>query len=181
MERCGITATMPQSLESIKGGGGSIKIGAVGTIGALMTKELESTNSSPQTQLYSRTKLQTAPVSVPCGATPRKPPARRSMDEASSSSNGKIPNNLIPEAPRRSKVLINRERYTGCSRQVPMLGSLDNISLDGTPNREKVNKKGTQLVDIVDIKCGDPHKSWVNPVANRLKKLGFAKLSETIV
>uniref|UniRef100_A0A7N0UPQ3 Uncharacterized protein n=1 Tax=Kalanchoe fedtschenkoi TaxID=63787 RepID=A0A7N0UPQ3_KALFE len=164
---------MAQTLENIKGGGGSIKVGAVGTIGNLMTRELESAKSTPQTQSVSRSRLQTAPVSVPCGATPRRLQARRSLDEASSSGNGKKVNSPSPEAPKRSK------GYTGSSRQVPMLGS-DNISLDRTPSRENSIKKGPHLVDIVDVKCGDPHKSWMNPVANRLKKLGFAKLSETI-
>ncbi|CAM8909294.1 unnamed protein product [Rhodiola kirilowii] len=164
---------MAQTLENIKrGGGGSIKVGAVGTIGALMTRELESANSTPHAQSSSRSKLQTAPVSVPCGATPRRLQARRSLDEASSSS--KRVDNMSPEAPRKSK------GYPGSSPQVPMLGS-DSVLLDRTPSREKMNKNGPQLVDIVDIKCGDPHKSWVNPVANRLKKLGFTKLSETIV
>ncbi|CAM9003861.1 unnamed protein product [Rhodiola kirilowii] len=124
---------MAQTLENIKRGGGSIKVGAVGTISALMTRELESANSTPQAQSSSRSKLQTAPVSVPCGATPRRLQARRSLDEASSS--GKRADNLSPEAPRKSK------GYPGSSRQVPMLGS-DSVSLDRTTSREKNEQEG---------------------------------------
>ncbi|KAJ6887073.1 hypothetical protein NC651_027435 [Populus alba x Populus x berolinensis] len=39
---------MVQKLEAIKGGGGSTRVGTTGTIGALITRELESIKPSPQ-------------------------------------------------------------------------------------------------------------------------------------
>jgi hypothetical protein len=62
---------------------------------------------------------------------------------------------------------------------MPMLGS-DNSTLDRTPSREKSDKKATHIVEIVDIKCGNPDRAWANPITNKLKKLGFSKLSESI-
>lgn len=61
-----------------------------------------------------------------------------------------------------------------------MLGS-DSIALDRTPIREKTEKKGTNIVEIVDIKCGNQDRVWANPITNRLKKMGFSKLSESII
>ena len=61
-----------------------------------------------------------------------------------------------------------------------MLGS-DNIALDRTPRRQKSDKKVSNLVEVVDIKCGNPDRAWASPITNRLKKLGFSKLSESIV
>ena len=58
-----------------------------------------------------------------------------------------------------------------------MLNS-DNISLDGTPGRDKPDKSGSYIVEIVDFKCGNPDRTWA-PITNRLKKLSFSKLSET--
>lgn len=58
------------------------------------------------------------------------------------------------------------------------------ISLDGastptdrTPNRNRIDRKGSYIVEVVDIQCGHPEKAWLT---NRLKKLGFSKLSESI-
>ncbi|EPS65466.1 hypothetical protein M569_09318 [Genlisea aurea] len=39
-------------------------------------------------------------------------------------------------------------------------------------------RKPSSVVEIVDIKCGHPDKTWVNPIANKLKKLTFSKFSE---
>ncbi|CDY17278.1 BnaA10g09120D [Brassica napus] len=61
------------------------------------------------------------------------------------------------------------------THQLPMLGS-DNVSLQGTPKREK----RMNIVDIVDVKCGNPDRAWANPITSRLKKLGFSKLNESI-
>lgn len=59
--------------------------------------------------------------------------------------------------------------------------SADSIALDRTPIREKTDKKGSNIVEIVDIKCGNQDRAWASPITNRLKKLGFSKLSESII
>ena len=62
---------MPRAADAIHDDGGSVKIGATGTIGTLMTRELESPKHSEQTS-STRRKQQTVPVSIPCGANPRR-------------------------------------------------------------------------------------------------------------
>ncbi|KAG8365068.1 hypothetical protein BUALT_Bualt18G0065700 [Buddleja alternifolia] len=131
---------MVQTLEAIKGGGGSIKVGATGTISALMSRELEPTKSS---------------VSVSSGdTTPRKLKPRTSSDEASSSSTRSVKNHRGPETVRRKKQ---------SSHQIPILTAGD-VSVDGTPIRQKPVKKGPTIVEIVDIKCGNPDKAWVRRI-----------------
>ncbi|KAJ4726107.1 DNA replication regulator sld2 like [Melia azedarach] len=159
---------MVQKLEAIKGGGGSIKIGTTGTISSLMTRELESVKSAPQTP-------RTPPVSVACGATSvKRLQPRKSSDEASTSSSNNNINRRSPEIARKTK------SYNKSTYQIPMLGS-DNVVLDRTPIRQKSDKKGPNIVEIVDIKCGHPERAWANPITNKLKKLGFSKLSESII
>ncbi|XP_021755812.1 uncharacterized protein LOC110720999 [Chenopodium quinoa] len=194
---------MAPTLEAIRGGGGSVKVGTIGTIGSLMTREIES--SSPRT-------------SVPAvrGNGPLKP--RKLMSEASSSSSSssistpssikhKSPEafrktkvqNLSTTTPRRPKqktpfedVGKNSTVSQGTSKRsldpsgktrsrkrsyhIPMLGS-ENIHLDKTPIRDKPTKKGSTIVDIVDIHCGNPGGS----ISNRLKKLNFSKLSQSFM
>ncbi|KAM7504158.1 hypothetical protein LguiB_003062 [Lonicera macranthoides] len=132
---------MVQTLEAIRGGGGSIK----------------------------------AKVLEPGGVTTaniRKPIA--SVGESSTSCSSNSINLKCPEIANKSK------HNTGKPHQIPMLNS-GNISFDGTPSRRKPNKKGLyNIVEIVDIKCGSPDRTWASPVASRLKKLGFSKLSQTI-
>ncbi|GMH05726.1 hypothetical protein Nepgr_007566 [Nepenthes gracilis] len=65
--------------------------------------------------------------------------------------------------------------YKG-THQIPML-SFENIALDKTPNREMPSKKRYNVVNVVDINCGSSSGS----LANRLKKLGFSKLSQSFV
>lgn len=166
---------MVQTLEAIKGGGGSIRVGTTGTIGSLMTRELESVKSAPQMPVSSRDKPPAVPVSVPCGATtPKRLQPRKSLDEASSSGSNKHINHRSPEIARKTKNYIHK------SHRIPMLGS-DNIVLDRTPNRKKTDKKGSYIVEIVDIKCRNPDRAWATPITNRLKKLSFSKLSESVV
>lgn len=159
---------MVHTLETIKDGGGSIKVGTTGTISSLMTRELESIKPALQTP-------QTPPVSVACGATSAKRlQPRKSLDEASTSSSS---SNTI----RRSHEVVRKTKsYTKSTHRVPMLGS-DNKMPDRTPNRQKTNKKGPNIVEIVDIRCGQPDRAWANPITNKLKKLRFSKLSESII
>lgn len=165
---------MVQKLEAIKGGGGSIRVGTTGTIGDLMTREMESIKPSPQASASGQGKPRTIPVSVPCSAnTPRKLQARKSLDEASSSGCRRGIGHRSPETTRKVK------SFNKSTHRMPMLGS-DYSTLDRTPSREKSDKKATHIVEIVDIKCGNPDRAWANPITNKLKKLGFSKLSESI-
>ncbi|CAK7338429.1 unnamed protein product [Dovyalis caffra] len=166
---------MVQKLEAVKGGGGSIRVGTTGTIGALMTREMESIKPSPQASASGQGKPRTIPVSVPCSVTTsRKLQARKSLDEASSSGCSSGINRGSPETPRKVKT------FNKIAHRMPMLGS-DNITLDRTPSREKSDKKAINIVEIVDIKCGNTDRAWANPITSKLKKLGFSKLSESII
>lgn len=181
---------MVQKLELIKGGGGSIKIGATGTVATLMTRELDSMKQpSPQTPT-TRPIRTTIPVSVDCGtssSTPRRTKPRKSSDEASSSSNHNNVNNVRTPKGHNAKstnqlsklgsdnVRTPKGHNTKSTPPLSMLGS-DNVSLQGTPRREK----RMNIVDIVDVKCGNPDRAWANPITSRLKKLGFSKLNESI-
>ncbi|KAL5737705.1 hypothetical protein ACOSP7_030466 [Xanthoceras sorbifolium] len=160
---------MVQTLEAIKGGGGSIKVGTTGTISSLMTRELDCSKSAPQTP-------RGHPVSVGFSSTSAKRLPRKSLDVASTS--GSSSNNIncgIPETARKTK------GYTKSTHRIPMLGS-DNVALDRTPSRQKTDKKGSNIVEIVDIKkCGHPDRAWANPITSKLKKLGFSKLSNSVI
>lgn len=162
---------MVQKLEATKGGGGSIRIGSTGTISSLMRRELESSKSTPQMTASSRRKTRAVPVSDSCGASaPKKMQPRKSSDEASSSCAA----NGSPEVSRKMK------SYTRNTHRIPMLNS-NGIPLDITPNIQKTEKKSSSIVEIVDIKCGHQDRAWASPITNRLKKLGFSKLSESII
>ncbi|WCJ26967.1 hypothetical protein M5689_008744 [Euphorbia peplus] len=161
---------MVQKLEEIKGGGGSIRVGTTGTISALMTRELESIKTSSQAS----DKHKPAALPVPSSSTTPKrlhPQTRKPLDEASSSSNSsRNINSMSPQTSGKAK---------SCSKgshRIPMLRS-ENVTLDRTPSREKTNKKGANIVEVVDIKCGYPDKAW----SSKLKKFGFSKLSENIL
>ncbi|KAE8713675.1 hypothetical protein F3Y22_tig00110206pilonHSYRG00311 [Hibiscus syriacus] len=64
--------------------------------------------------------------------------------------------------------------------QMPMFVS-ENVALERTPIRQKCDKKVSNIVEVVDIKCGNSNRAWASPITNRLKKLGFSRLSESIV
>ncbi|KAJ1389586.1 hypothetical protein SESBI_38204 [Sesbania bispinosa] len=168
---------MAQTLEGIKGGGGSIKLGTTGTISSLMTRELDQISSVPHKQVASRSKPRTLAVSVPCGTTtPKRLQPRKSSDEASSSGSNKTTNRRNPGMSQKTKA---NGRNT---HRIPMLGS-DSFSVDKSPVtvRQKNDKKIPNIVEVVDIKCGNAEKAWATPLTSRLKKLGFSKLSESII
>ncbi|XP_044472874.1 uncharacterized protein LOC123201432 [Mangifera indica] len=162
---------MDQKLEALKGGGGSIRVGTTGTISALMTKELESVKSAPQTP-------RSHPVSVSCGTTSiKRLQPRKSLDGASTSGGSSSSNNnnhKSHEIPQKTK------GHNKGTHRIPMLAS-DNISLDRTPILLKNGKKASNIVEIVDIKCGHQERAWASPITNKLKKLGFSKLSESTI
>lgn len=160
---------MVQSLEAIRGGGGSVKVGTTGKIGALMSREIESTKAASKILSFS-TSIAVLGSDIGC----RKLNKRTSVDEASSSATANIKSGKAPESLRKIKHHVVRSTH-----HIPMLAA-DNISLDGTPIRQKPTRRGPGLVEIVDIKCGNPEKTWRTPITNRLKKLSFTKLSESI-
>ncbi|KAK1407037.1 hypothetical protein QVD17_38647 [Tagetes erecta] len=121
---------MAQTLEDIKGGGGSIKIGTTGTISVLMSRELANSTPDPSTL---EPKEATNGTSLKAGVE---------ADEAGSSNTNTTEKNK-PNKTRKA----NRN-----------------------PNR----RKGSYIVEVVDIKCKMP-----DPITNRFKKLHFSKLSET--
>ncbi|KAK9080654.1 hypothetical protein SSX86_000412 [Deinandra increscens subsp. villosa] len=121
---------MVQTLEDIKGGGGSIKIGTTGTISALMSRELQNATPDPS-------------ISDPKEATVGTSLKPRVQTDEASSSNTITNEKTKPQKTRKA----NRN-----------------------PNR----RKGSYIVEVVDIKCKMP-----DPIANRFKKLHFSKLSET--
>ncbi|KAL8462562.1 hypothetical protein ACS0TY_032761 [Phlomoides rotata] len=156
---------MVQTLEAIRGGGGSVKVGTTGKISALMSREIESIKATSKVpSLSTSVSLSTSDI------TPRKLKSRTSVDEASSSATVDVKSEKGPETIKKIK------HHGGRTHQIPML-TADNVSLQGTPIRQKPVRKG---VEIVDIKCGNPDKTWANPITNRLKKLGFSKLSASI-
>lgn len=135
---------MVPNLETIKGGGGSIKVGTTGTISTLMSRELES----PKQGL---------------------PPIKTSTFSESVS---------IPRKPKTKQCENRIKPHNRRSSQLPMLDS-DDVSLEATPHRGKVDRKGgLNIVEIVDLNCGNADRAWATPIANKLKKLGFSKLSE---
>lgn len=151
-------------MEGTKGGEGVVAVGTTGTISCLMTRELDQISSaSHQQQVCSTSKLR---ISVAYGSTtPKRLQPRKSLDEASSSSS-------------RSSNIINHSKHT---HQIPMLGS-QNLQLDTSPMRKKNDKKKkSNIVEVVDIKCGNADKAWATPITNSLKKLGFSKLSDSII
>lgn len=164
---------MVHTLEDIKGGGGSIKVGSTGTISVLMSRELNS--SAPHRPVSSKSKSPTATCLVTSGTTaPKRLKSTTSSNEASSSRSN---NNINQES---LEIAQKAKHSTRKTNEIPMLNS-GSISLDGTPIRGKPEKKGSYIVETVDIKCGNPDRAWATPITNRIKKLGFSKLSDNIV
>ncbi|MQL95514.1 hypothetical protein Taro_028179 [Colocasia esculenta] len=162
---------MALKADVVNSNGGIIKVGTTGTIGSLMTRELESMKHMSLAPEASRKKTQTtqtSPVSVPGGATPKKiQPRRNSLDGSGSSSgsgNGNVRNLTDAQKPRYA---TQRNGH-----RVPMLSS-ENVNMDKNISRDKTGKKG-YIVEVVDLKCS-------NPMTSRLKKLGFSKLSESVI
>ncbi|KAJ8458198.1 hypothetical protein OPV22_031124 [Ensete ventricosum] len=146
-------------------GEGSLKVGTTGTIGSLMTRELESMKLSEQAPPSARRRQQTGPVFVPCGGAPGKASRRRNQTDGCGSS---IAQSRPADAQRRR----HSTRKNG--HRVPMLGSGDS-PMTGNSGTDKVEeKKGHgHSVEVVDLKCS-------NPMSGRLKRLSFSKLSESI-
>ncbi|KAK4804425.1 hypothetical protein SAY86_004242 [Trapa natans] len=163
---------MVQPHESTRGGGGPVKVGTKGTISALMTRELESLKSAPKAPISPRNKHQTVAVSVPCKASSAKrSQLRKSLDVASSNH---VTNGHSAEGSRK-----NKDYKNNCL--VPILAARDLTLLDGIPLKGKPERRGRNIVEVVDIRCGNnPDRVRASPVT-KLKKLGFSKLSQSII
>ncbi|KAL8534028.1 hypothetical protein ACS0TY_010156 [Phlomoides rotata] len=157
---------MVHTLQDIRGGGGSIKLGTTGTISALMSREIEVKESALKVVPSLSTLASVSAGDEACKTLKSGTPAGEASSSSSSSS---VKNHICPETPRRKQD----------TPRSPMLKS-DDITVDGTPTTKKHVKKHSCVVDIMDIKCGNPNKIWVNPVKHRLKKLGFSKLSDSV-
>lgn len=163
-------------MEDIKGTGGNVTVGTTGTISSLITRELDQISSAPRQPVSSSMKPRIS--SVRGSTTPKGLQPIKSQDEASSSNSSRS-SNIIDH---RSlgigpKTTLNRKH----THQIPMLGS-HNFQLDSSPIRKKNDrKKKTNIVEVVDIKCGNADKAWATPITNSLKKLGFSKLSDSII
>ncbi|KAL4335082.1 hypothetical protein GQ457_07G013600 [Hibiscus cannabinus] len=162
---------MVQKLEAINGGGGgSVKVGTKGTISSLMTRELDSIKTPKLMPASFRHKSPAASVAG-SSTFPRRLQQRKSLDGVGTSGTSyKSPRSSVQKAQSFSKNV----------HQMPMLGS-ENVALERTPIRQKSDKKVSNIVEVVDIKCGNSDRAWVSPITNRLKKLGFSKLSESVV
>ncbi|KAF5175229.1 hypothetical protein FRX31_035184 [Thalictrum thalictroides] len=168
---------MAPKLEVLKGSGGSIRVGTTGTIGFLMTKELEM-KCTPQSPMPPRQNPSAVSVSDPCGVvnSSKKLQPRGSSDEASSSSSNRDNRNMNFRQPDSSQKTRRNTRKS--TYKTPILTS-DKAPVGVTPKREKADKKIINFVEVVDIRCGHPNK-WSSPIASRFKKLNSSKLSETI-
>uniref|UniRef100_A0A0A9HFH9 Uncharacterized protein n=1 Tax=Arundo donax TaxID=35708 RepID=A0A0A9HFH9_ARUDO len=158
---------MPCATELVHGEGGTIKVGTTGTIGSLMTKELETIKVASQEAATPRLRRQSCPVSVPCGASPRKIVLRKSSSNvtSSSSSNGRT-DCVSAEEACKSRRIARRHTFSS-----PILHS-DGAVVDRSPKADKAKKGNAYSVEVVDIRCS-------NPMSSRLRKLRFSKLSET--
>ncbi|KAJ3687009.1 hypothetical protein LUZ61_016173 [Rhynchospora tenuis] len=141
----------------------SIKVGSTGTIGVLMSKELDNTTKNltrAKISSLSSTdprKMQSSPISVPCGGIVM---LNRKMQR-------------IKTMPIREKPTVVNPRK---SSQVPILHSNDNIIMERSASmtdRSKWKGQNCNFVKVVDLKCCN------NPMSSRLRKLGFSKLSES--
>uniref|UniRef100_A0A0D9WZJ8 Uncharacterized protein n=1 Tax=Leersia perrieri TaxID=77586 RepID=A0A0D9WZJ8_9ORYZ len=154
---------------------GAVKVGTTGTIGSLMTRELEAINKSePATP---RRRRQGSPVSVPCVASPRKIIAlRKSSTFNNVSDSGRRTDRVSAEEADAGK-LTARRSSTAAASSSPMLRSDGSEIVDGR-RRSKAKKAAAAAgcrvagVEVVDVRCG-------NPMSSRLRRLGFSKLSET--
>ena len=150
------------TLEAIKGGGGSIKVGTTGTINALMSRELQSVKVPPP--------LNNVTIDT-------KPKAKVQIDETTASCSGGTTTATNEKetggGPRKPKP----HHHARTASRNPFL-RCDSVDVNGTPIKKKNEKKGVScIVEIVDVKCGVPDKAWANPITNKFKKLSFSKLS----
>ncbi|KAG8080332.1 hypothetical protein GUJ93_ZPchr0007g4926 [Zizania palustris] len=181
---------MPCAAELANGEAGAVKVGTTGTIGSLMTRELEAIKAAPPPPQVGaatlmptttpRLRRQSSPVSVPCGASPRKIISlRKSSSNVSSGSRHGRTDRVSAEEEASCKGKPRRSSQRSTKPSSPMLRS-DGGVLVVVDRSVKAKKKATAAcclggaggVEVVDVRCG-------NPMSSRLRRLGFSKLSET--
>ena len=113
-----------------KTNGETVQVGSTGTIGSLMSRELQSMKNTKSTEV---------------------------------NSDRKTPSTSVPHGPHQKKV----------KHKAPMLCS-ESMRANKSTGQGNTVKKGSSFVEVVDLKCN-------NPMGNRLKKLGFSKLSDSVV
>ncbi|CAH1425770.1 unnamed protein product [Lactuca virosa] len=145
------------------GGGGKIRIGSTGKVSALMMQEIDS-NLKKTSSKKPAIRIQTAPVSISCGAESTRRFRRMVAVSGGSSSNG------------HHQVKPGKKKTT---HKIPMLDSED-LWVDKTPIRGKERKKVTQrIVETVDLKCGKNDGDWsIIPISSQLRRLSFSKISD---
>lgn len=159
-----------------------VKVGTTGTVSSLMSQELETVNDSPQpppaaaaaAASSSRKKLQTAPVSVPCGYNPKRSQLRKNtpLDPGSSSSGSS--SSSSSNSGSRSPLDTQKPKPRRNGHRSPMLNPAATATEKNAAKENAEKKKGhAHIVEVVDLKCN-------NPMSSRLKKLGFSKLSESV-
>ncbi|XP_074556489.1 uncharacterized protein LOC141812355 [Curcuma longa] len=166
---------MAQRTNVLDDNGAIIKVGTTGTIGSLMTRELECIKHSDQTHPSVQRKQQTAPVSIHCGSNPRKTLQKRNQTNEHGSGSYNDSGSSTGHANGASNIDGQKLRHAPGrnGHKIPMLVS-DGSSADQNLNTDKAEKKAhSSIVEVVDLKCS-------NPMSTRLKKLGFSKLSESI-
>ncbi|KAK3031867.1 hypothetical protein RJ639_035637 [Escallonia herrerae] len=163
---------MTRTLEDVKDDQGSISIGATGKVSTLMMQELDSIKRKSQNYVPRKRKPATATVSISCGSSMNRVHSRKAPSNcaSSSSSTGKRRPGM-GSIPRK----VGNNRKT--AQLIPMLDSED-ISIERTPASCKSEKKLPKIVEIVDLKCGNPDREWSSPISNRLKKLSFSRFSD---
>ncbi|KAG8099847.1 hypothetical protein GUJ93_ZPchr0013g37718 [Zizania palustris] len=176
---------MPCAAELANGEAGAVKVGTTGTIGSLMTRELEAVRGTPPppqvgavktTTTATRLRRQSSPVSVPCGASPRKIISlRKSSSNVSSASGGGRTDRVSAEEEAACNCKPRRSSQRSTNPSSPMLRS-DGVLVDRSVKAKKKAAAACRLggggVQVVDVRCG-------NPMSSRLRRLGFSKLSET--
>ncbi|EAZ40040.1 hypothetical protein OsJ_24478 [Oryza sativa Japonica Group] len=162
----------------------AVKVGTTGTIGSLMTRELEAIKAAPPHATAAATtprrlRRQSSPVSVPCGASPRKIAAlRKSSSSLSTTSSGggsgRRTDRVSAEESSACKTAACRRSSSTTPASSPMLAAdVDRSGGGGKAKKAAARgRRGVGGVEVVDVRCG-------NPMSSRLRRLGFSKLSET--
>ncbi|KAL9256706.1 hypothetical protein AKJ16_DCAP00895 [Drosera capensis] len=130
---------MVQKLEAIKGGGGSIKVGTVGTISSLMMRELDSVGSNSRPHLPSRFGSPQIHNPVTFGSSSFK--GMTTMEEASSSNNGK---HKILE--KKLKTRLQAQDHIAMCGAVTLTQQKQKASHDGARDKSKsMNWRSPQI------------------------------------
>jgi len=135
---------------------------------------MDEASSSNSKQTNPEVLLKTRPekshrLPILSAATPKRLKQKTPLEDVCNSS---VRQSMNKNSPRSSS---GKKRSHKSSSHIPMIGS-ENIHLEKTPVRIVSSKKGLNIVDVVDVSCGSP-----SSLSDRLKKLGFSKLSQSFM